>query len=255
MKPTVEQMAAFEEQATAKGVPLVNLISCLPDGCDEEDTAWVLARGTTKNEARELLPYMEEANEQAFKNHAMVITLAIWMPDGDVLTGGPVVAGINELHDWSRRFIPKIVDDSLDHLGARDRDQVSSEVISARTTEGDVAKYGLPASVLDLRERYRAPGALRMIRAARLPPVVVTRPTGDAEARLNKARGNRMWGAYIDYAREHVVYPADDAARRAIFEEASGYALPIVGILQKMRSGGARDEGKGEPKPSTKRAG
>ena len=55
MKPTAEQIAAFEEQATAKGVPLVNLISCLPDGCDEEDTAWVLARGTTKSEARELL--------------------------------------------------------------------------------------------------------------------------------------------------------------------------------------------------------
>lgn len=256
MRPTIDQLAAFEPLASAKGVPLANLVSCLPDGCDDEDTIWVLARGTTKSEARELLPALVDGNDQTIKNHAMVVTLAIWMPGGEALHGGDVVRGVNMLHDCGRNFATKIVDESLDHLGACNRDQIYSEVISARTTEEDAAKLGLPGSVLALRERYQAPGALRMVRAEGLPSVVLVRPTGDEEDRFNRdAKGNRMWGQYIMYAQSHAVFPETEEARRAIFEAKPGYGLPLVGILQQMRSGGARDEGKGGPKPSAKRGG
>ena len=256
MHPTPEQILGFEHVAAAKGAPLTELISCLPDGCDDEDTIWVLARGTTKSEARELLPALVDANEQAIKNHAMVVALAIWMPGGETLTGGDIVRGVNTLHDCGRQFIWKIVDESLDHLGACSRDQLYSEVISTRTTEEDAAKFGLPPSVLTLRDRYQAPGALRMVRAEGLPSVVLLRPTGDAEARFDRdARGNRMWGSYIMYAQAHTLCPDADDARRAMFEARPGYALPLVGVLQKMRSGGARDEGKGAPRPSMKHGG
>jgi hypothetical protein len=246
-----DEAARFEQIASAKGVPLLAPISCLPDGCDDEDAILVVARASTRNEAAELLPKILNDDAQALVNHAMAITLAV---DGQ--TGAGVVEGIKRLSDLSDDFIPHIVDESFSHLGILRVRDIFTEILSSRTTPEDVAKFGLPPDILSLLEKYRDPGGLRMIRAGSLPSVVVARPTGDAHNTFEKAaRGNRTWGAYINHAFTHIVFPASEEAKRRLFEQWPGFGLNVVNVLRQMRSGGARAEGKGGPKLSVKREG
>jgi hypothetical protein len=207
----------------------------VPDGAEDDEGLSVLWRRFTPAEFAAWFDRPSSLTDAV--NTAMDVILAI-----DGADGKSIPAATSKLADLMDGALGTILARAARPLGFVSPDEIVSLPLGRKATAADVARFGLPDSTLTLREVYTDPGALRLVKAAELPAIVVRRPSREE---WSKRISSKASAGSRDLLVACIVEPGPIEARRVIVETYSALGASLTTVFAEMRGKGATLEGKG----------
>jgi hypothetical protein len=228
------------ESAGREGDPTIRVITLQPgDTEDEEDQVRVVVRPFTRVE---FATYMgRDASATDNYNTALSLLIAV-----DEHTGKEAVQAFAKFVDGNDAVID-VLNEASAPMGILTRDEIRSARLNARTTQEEIASFGLPAEVIDLVKVHSEAGALRMV-SQHGRSVVVRKPGRDEWLAAGKDK-KRLFTAYSDLARTCIVWPAHIDERRSLFNQIPAFGFNLTPIFAEMREVASVASGKGSLRP------